>query len=81
VIPREAVRWAFLLALPGGGADVRHLRGGAIGPRGGRHAKLITDVNVAALVIATATLGVYGIIIAAGSNQFSLMGACARRPR
>jgi NADH-quinone oxidoreductase subunit H len=80
VIPREAVRWAFLLAPclvvapmfvifsvvpfgPPGQGDAINL--------------FITDVNVAALfIIATATLGVYGIIIAgwASNSKFSLMG-------
>jgi NADH-quinone oxidoreductase subunit H len=80
VIPREAVRWAFLLA-PGLVVAPMFVIFSVVpfGPTGdGESLSLfITDVNVAALfILAAATLGVYGIIIAgwASNSKFSLMG-------
>jgi NADH-quinone oxidoreductase subunit H len=80
VIPRESVRWAFLLA-PCLVVAPMFVIFAVIpfGPPGKGDALnfFITDVNVAALfVLATATLGVYGIIIAgwASNSKFSLMG-------
>ncbi len=80
VIPREAVRWAFLLAPCLVVAPMFVIFAVVpFGPPGQGDALdfFITDVNVAALfIIATATLGVYGIIIAgwASNSKFSLMG-------
>jgi NADH-quinone oxidoreductase subunit H len=80
IIPREAVRWAFLIA-PCLVVVPMFVIFSVIpfGPPGQGDALdfFITDVNVAALfIIATATLGVYGIIIAgwASNSKFSLMG-------
>jgi NADH-quinone oxidoreductase subunit H len=80
VIPREAVRWAFLLA-PGLVVAPMFVIFSVVpfGPTGeGESMSLfVTDVNVAALfILAAATLGVYGIIIAgwASNSKFSLMG-------
>jgi NADH-quinone oxidoreductase subunit H len=80
VIPKESVRWAFLLA-PCLVVVPMFVIFAVIpfGPPGqdGGLSFFITDVNVAALfIIATATLGVYGIIIAgwASNSKFSLMG-------
>jgi NADH-quinone oxidoreductase subunit H len=80
VIPREAVRWAFLLA-PGLVVAPMFVIFSVVpfGPAGeGESLSLfVTDVNVAALfILAAATLGVYGIIIAgwASNSKFSLMG-------
>jgi NADH-quinone oxidoreductase subunit H len=80
VIPREAVRWAFLLA-PGLVVAPMFVIFSVVpfGPAGeGESMSLfVTDVNVAALfILAAATLGVYGIIIAgwASNSKFSLMG-------
>ena len=80
VIPREAVKWAFLLApcLVVGPMFVIF----AVIPfgppgEGDSLSFFITDLNVAALfILAMATLGVYGIIIAgwASNSKFSLMG-------
>jgi NADH-quinone oxidoreductase subunit H len=80
VIPRESVRWAFLLAPCLVVAPMFVIFAVVpFGPPGQGDALdfFITDVNVAALfIIATATLGVYGIIIAgwASNSKFSLMG-------
>jgi NADH-quinone oxidoreductase subunit H len=80
VIPREAVRWAFLIA-PGLVVAPMFIIFAVVpfGPpgEGDGLSLFITDVNVAALfIIATATLGVYGLIIAgwASNSKFSLMG-------
>src|SRR5262245_30774820 len=80
VIPSEAVRWAFLLAPCLVVAPMFVIFSVVpFGPPGQGDALnfFVTDVNVAALfIIATATLGVYGIIIAgwASNSKFSLMG-------
>lgn len=80
VIPRRAVKWAFLLA-PGLVVVPAFVILSVIpfGPagEGDRVSLFITDVNVGMiLVIALATLGVYGIIIGgwASNSKFSLMG-------
>jgi NADH-quinone oxidoreductase subunit H len=80
VIPREAVKWAYLLA-PCLVAGPMFVIFAVIpfGPPGedGNLSFFVTDINIAALfVIAMATLGVYGLIIGgwASNSKFSLMG-------
>ena len=80
VIPREAIKWAFLLG-PCLVVAPMFVIFAVIpfGPAGedGSMSFFVTDINVAALfIIAMATLGVYGIIIAgwASNSKFSLMG-------
>ncbi|MFL6196516.1 MAG: NADH-quinone oxidoreductase subunit NuoH [Thermoanaerobaculia bacterium] len=80
-IPRQAVKWAFVLApcLVVGPALII-LSVIPLGPRAGSPGGLswfITDVNTGLLlVVAVATIGVYGLILGGWSsnNKFSLMG-------
>ena len=82
VIPTHAVRWAFILAPCLVVAPALIIFAVIpVGPpasvTGGRHDFFITDVNTGLLlVIALATIGVYGLIIGGWSsnNKFSLMG-------
>ena len=80
VIPREAVKWAYILA-PGLVVAPMFVLFAVVpfGPagEGGSLSYFITDLNIGALyIVAMATLGVYGIIIAgwASNSKFSLMG-------
>jgi NADH-quinone oxidoreductase subunit H len=81
VIPRQAVRWAFVLApcLVVGPALIIFavIPFGPAATEPGRLDWRITDVNVALLlVVALATISVYGIIIGgwASNSKFSLLG-------
>jgi NADH-quinone oxidoreductase subunit H len=82
VIPTHAVRWAFILAPCLVVAPALIIFSVIpVGPpaavTGGRHDLFITDVNTGLLlVIALATIGVYGLIIGGWSSnsKFSLMG-------
>ncbi len=80
VIPQEAVKWAYILA-PGLVVAPMFVLFAVVpfGPagEGGSLSYFITDLNIGALyIVAMATLGVYGIIIAgwASNSKFSLMG-------
>ena len=80
VVPREAIKWAYVLA-PGLVVAPMFVLFSVIPfgpPSDGDHLNFfITDLNVGALfIIAFATLGVYGIIIGgwASNSKFSLMG-------
>jgi len=80
VIPREAVKWAYILA-PGLVVAPMFVLFAVVpfGPagEGGSLSYFITDLNIGALyIVAMATLGVYGIIISgwASNSKFSLMG-------
>ncbi len=82
VIPERAVKWAFVLApcLVVAPAFVIFSVvpfGPGAAQTGGRHDWYLTDVNVGVLlVIALATIGVYGIILGgwASNSKFSLLG-------
>jgi NADH-quinone oxidoreductase subunit H len=82
VIPTNAVRWAFVLAPCLVVAPALIIFAVVpVGPpataTGGRHDFFIADVNTGLLlVIALATIGVYGLILGGWSsnNKFSLMG-------
>lgn len=80
VIPREAIKWAYIMA-PGLVVVPMFVLFSVIpfGPpgEGDSLSFFIADLNVGALfIVATATLGVYGIIISgwASNSKFSLMG-------
>jgi NADH-quinone oxidoreductase subunit H len=80
VVPRQAVKWAFVLApcLVVAPAFVI-FSVIPVGPpgEGGGHDFFVTDVNVGILfVIALATIGVYGLILGgwASNSKFSLLG-------
>jgi NADH-quinone oxidoreductase subunit H len=82
VIPRQAIKWAFILApcLVVGPAFVIFAVipfGPPAEEAGSRFDWFVTDINVGILfVIALATLGVYGIILGgwASNSKFSLLG-------
>jgi len=80
-LPTQAVKWAFILApcLVVGPALIIFavIPVGPPAPAPGKLAWYVTDVNTGVLVIlALATIGVYGLIIGGWSsnNKFSLMG-------
>ncbi len=80
VVPRYAIKWAYIMA-PGIIVAPMFVLFAVVpfGPPGDGESLdfFITDLNVGALyIVAVATLGVYGIIIAgwASNSKFSLMG-------
>jgi NADH-quinone oxidoreductase subunit H len=79
-VPRQAVKWAFVLApclVVAPAFIVFAVIPMGPRPEGGGLAWYITDVNTAALfIVALATIGVYGLILGGWSsnNKFSLMG-------
>jgi len=80
VVPRRAIKWAYILA-PGLVVAPMFVLFSVVpfGPAGDGESLsyFITDLNIGALfIVAVATLGVYGIIIGgwASNSKFSLMG-------